>query len=79
MEKGRFKVLTQPVRGWKRLKGKMIELQDMKFGDIIKATVRLKEVRCGKSNCSKCPHKIYAYAQFRQGKKVTEKYLGVAR
>ena len=42
-------------------------------------TVRIKEVRCGKPNCRKCPHKIYAYAQYRVGKKVTEKYIGVAR
>ena len=42
-------------------------------------TVRFKEVRCGKPNCTKCPHKIYAYAQYRVGKKVSEKYIGVAR
>lgn len=42
-------------------------------------TVRLKEVRCGKKNCKKCPHRIYAYAQYRVGKKVSEKYIGVAR
>ena len=41
-------------------------------------TIRLKEVRCGKKNCKKCPHKIYAYAQYRVGSKVTEKYIGVA-
>ena len=42
-------------------------------------TVRIKVVRCGKKNCHKCPHKIYAYAQYRVGNKVTEKYIGVAR
>lgn len=42
-------------------------------------SVRIKEVRCGKKNCRKCPHKIYAYARYRIGKKVTEKYIGVAR
>jgi len=42
-------------------------------------SVRIKEVRCGKKNCKKCPHKIYAYARYRDGKKVLEKYLGVAR
>lgn len=42
-------------------------------------TVRIREVRCGKKNCSKCPHRIYAYAQYRVGKKVKQKYIGVAR
>lgn len=40
-------------------------------------SLRLREVRCGKENCKKCPHKIYAYARYRDGKKVKEKYLGV--
>ncbi len=48
-------------------------------GSVRIGTIRLKEVRCGKSSCTKCPHKIYAYAQYRVGKKVTEKYIGVAR
>ncbi|GAI84837.1 unnamed protein product, partial [marine sediment metagenome] len=42
-------------------------------------SIRIREVRCGKANCKKCPHKIYAYLRYRQGKKVKEKYLGVAR
>lgn len=48
-------------------------------GRVRRGTVRIREVRCGKPNCTKCPHKIYAYAQYRVGKKVTEKYIGVAR
>lgn len=62
----------------KALKG-MTVLVSTKDGRKVAGTVRLKEVRCGKPNCKKCPHKIYAYAQYRIGKKVTEKYLGVAR
>jgi len=50
-----------------------------KSGRVRIGTVRIKEVRCGKKNCTKCPHKKYAYAQYRAGKKVSEKYLGVAR
>jgi len=42
-------------------------------------TVRIKEITCGKQSCKKCPHKSYAYAQYRDGKKVTEKYIGVVR
>lgn len=42
-------------------------------------TVRIKKVTCGKKGCTKCPHAIYAYAQYRVGKKVTEKYIGVVK
>lgn len=42
-------------------------------------TIKIKKVRCGKKNCRKCPHGIYAYAQYRIGNEVTEKYIGVAR
>lgn len=38
-------------------------------------SVRIKKVRCGKK-CSGCPHPIYAYVRYRDGKKVSEKYLG---
>ncbi len=48
-------------------------------GYIRRGSVRIKEVRCGKKNCSKCPHRIYAYARYRVGEKVTEKYLGVVK
>jgi hypothetical protein len=50
-----------------------------KYGRVRKGTIRLKAVWCNKKGCTKCPHKIYAYAQYRDGKKVTEKYVGVAR
>ncbi len=39
-------------------------------------TVKIKSVRCNKEGCTKCPHKAYAYAQYRVGGKVTEKYIG---
>ena len=50
-----------------------------KDGRVRIGTVRIKEVRCGKKSCTKCPHEIYAYAQYRVGVKVTEKYIGVMR
>ena len=50
-----------------------------KFGRVRIGTIRIKPVNCGKKNCRKCPHYIYAYAQYRVGKKVTEKYIGIAR
>ncbi|KKK52586.1 hypothetical protein LCGC14_3103430, partial [marine sediment metagenome] len=49
-----------------------------KTGKVRIGSVRIKEVRCGKKNCHTCPHKIYAYARYRVGKKVTEKYIGKA-
>ena len=58
--------------------GDSIAFQDA-LGSVRIGRVRFKEVRCGKPNCSKCPHKRYAYAQYRVGMKVTEKYIGVAR
>lgn len=42
-------------------------------------TVRIKSVRCNKEGCTKCPHATYAYAQYRVGSKVTEKYIGKVR
>ena len=42
-------------------------------------SIRIREIRCGKKNCHKCPHKSYAYATYREGKKVKTKYIGVVR
>ena len=65
--------------GWAVKEGWRVILEDTETGRIHRGTVRLKTVNCGKKGCTKCPHHIYAYAQFRVGDKVTEKYLGVAR
>jgi len=59
--------------------GKGVIIKDTKTGYTYAATIRLKRVSCGKPGCTRCPHHIYAYAQFRDGNKVREKYLGVAR
>ncbi|MBA7687660.1 hypothetical protein ES703_96124 [subsurface metagenome] len=72
-------VSTKPPGGWASKEGQRITLVDTKTGSVYSGAVRLKAVNCGKPGCTKCPHRIYAYAQFRKGKKVTEKYLGVAR
>lgn len=48
-------------------------------GRVIIGTVRAKKVRCGKKECNQCPHEKYFYAQYRDGEKVKEKYIGVAR
>lgn len=42
-------------------------------------TIRIRTIRCGKEGCTKCPHSRYVYAQYREGKKVKSKYIGVAR
>lgn len=48
-------------------------------GRVRVSAIRIKEVRCGKKGCTKCPHSKYAYAQYRVGPKVKEKYIGIAR
>jgi len=65
--------------GWAQHEGDFVYIKDNATGKTYLGQIRIKPVRCGKGGCTKCPHKIYAYAQFRVGKKVTEKYLGVAR
>ncbi|MBA7592017.1 hypothetical protein ES708_34188 [subsurface metagenome] len=50
-----------------------------KRGEVTVGSIRIREIYCGKKGCSKCPHKIYAYVRYRKGKKVKEKYIGVAR
>ncbi len=39
-------------------------------------TYRLEEVRCGKPNCSSCPHGPYWYAYFREGGRLRSRYIG---
>ena len=60
-------------------KGRSALYLDNKTGERLKGSIRIREVRCGKPNCKKCPHKVYAYLRYRQGRHVKEKYLGVAR
>ncbi len=73
-----YKIVQRQEADWKEHEGKQVMIKT-KDGKIVTGRVRLKAVRCGKKGCTKCPHKIYAYAQYRIGKKVMEKYLGVAR
>lgn len=72
-------ITPRPPDGWKAHEGEHVRIKDTETGKFLCGHIRLKAVTCGKPNCTKCPHQIYAYAQFRKGKKVTEKYLGVAR
>lgn len=37
---------------------------------------RLESVRCGKPNCTSCPHGPYWYAYFREGKRLRSRYIG---
>jgi hypothetical protein len=46
---------------------------------IVSGSVYIKAVRCGKKNCKSCPHRWYAYANYREGKKIKTKYLGRAK
>jgi hypothetical protein len=38
--------------------------------------LRKQHVRCGKSNCTRCPHGPYWYAYWTEGGKRRSKYLG---
>lgn len=44
-----------------------------------KITYRREEVRCGKANCTRCPHGPYWYAYWREDGKLRSRYLGSAR
>lgn len=79
MKKKEFYYLADAQKNISKLKaGDGVTFSDG-AGKMRTGSVRIKEVVCGKSGCKKCPHKIYAYARYRVGKKVTEKYIGVAR
>jgi hypothetical protein len=39
-------------------------------------TYRLEKVRCGKPDCTSCPHGPYWYAYFREGKRLRSRYIG---
>ena len=82
MRKGKSEIEIirgKPPDGWAAHKGDWVPLKDTTTGNMYYGQIRIKAVTCGKKGCTKCPHHSYAYAQFRKGKKVTEKYLGVAR
>lgn len=57
--------------------GRSVAFED-KDGRVRIGTVRIRHIKCGKKNCTKCPHRSYAYARYREGRKVKEKYIGVA-
>ncbi|MGH9001184.1 MAG: hypothetical protein ACRDY7_17535 [Acidimicrobiia bacterium] len=44
-----------------------------------KVSYRLEEVRCGKQNCTRCPHGPYWYAYWREDGKIRSRYLGTER
>ena len=72
---------------WQGLRESRNTIQEMKKSDTVlftdkdgyirKGSVRFREIYCNKPGCTKCPHKIYAYARYRDGEKVKEKYLGI--
>lgn len=79
-KKSTIELVSIPFKdGWANHKGDWVALQAKDTTKLHYAKIRLKAVNCGKSNCHKCPHHIYAYAQFRDRGKVREKYLGIAR
>src|SRR3977135_4613960 len=47
--------------------------------DGTKITYRREEVRCGKANCTRCPHGPYWYAYWRENGRLRSRYLGSAK
>lgn len=45
-------------------------------GDAAGVSYRLESVRCGKPNCSSCPHGPYWYAYFRENGRLHSRYIG---
>ena len=39
-------------------------------------TFRYETVRCGKKNCSRCPHGPYWYAYWKEGGRTRSRYIG---
>ena len=79
-QKSTIELLGNPFEGeWANHEGDWVAIQDTKTHKVYYGKIQLKAVTCGKANCHRCPHHIYAYARFRDGKRVRDKYLGVAR
>jgi hypothetical protein len=47
--------------------------------DGAKITYRREAVRCGKANCTRCPHGPYWYAYWRENGRLRSRYLGSAK
>ena len=41
-----------------------------------KVTFRQEAVRCGRPNCTRCPHGPYWYAYWREGGRLRSRYIG---
>lgn len=41
-----------------------------------KVTYRQEQVRCGRENCSRCPHGPYWYAYWREEGRLRSRYIG---
>jgi hypothetical protein len=46
---------------------------EQSFGSI---TFRYETVRCGKANCTRCPHGPYWYAYWKEGGRTLSRYVG---
>jgi hypothetical protein len=46
---------------------------EQQFGSL---TFRYETVRCGKANCTRCPHGPYWYAYWKEGGRTRSRYVG---
>ena len=64
----------------KKLPKKGDRVMILKEDGMIKlGTIRIRAINCGKPGCTKCPHKSYMYAQYRDKGKVKQRYIGVVK
>jgi len=70
-----FTIMEAQDNLWDVAKGDKVAFLDPE-GNISIGIIRFKKVKCGKPACKQCPHGMYAYAQYRRGQTMTEKYIG---
>jgi hypothetical protein len=52
------------------------EFETSSLGPRGKVTFRQESVRCGRANCTRCPHGPYWYAYWRESGKLRSRYIG---
>ncbi len=53
-----------------------LESKGVSFGSTPKVHLRLQHVKCGKQNCTRCPHGPYWYAYWTEDGRRRSRYVG---
>lgn len=67
----RLKKVVAEREGGKATKGE--RLSERSIGSL---TFRYETVRCGKANCTKCPHGPYWYVYWKENERTRSRYVG---